>query len=78
MVTILASLTALALLAMLGSHVALLVRLAMRRPRYRALVALLVPPLVPYWGWRSGARNLVYAWGGALALYTVGVAIILR
>jgi hypothetical protein len=76
--TILVGLTAIALVAMLGVHVALLVRLAMHAPRYRALVALAVPPLAPYWSWRTGARRLVYVWAGALALYTFGVAVLLR
>jgi hypothetical protein len=76
--TILVGLTTIALVAMLGVHVALLVRLATRAPRYRALVALAVPPLAPYWGWRTGARTWVYVWGGALALYTLGVAVLLR
>jgi hypothetical protein len=76
--TIFALLTAAALLAMAGAHGAILVRLAMRRPRYRALVALAVPPLAPYWAWRQGTRTLVYVWGAALALYTCGVTVILR
>lgn len=75
---ILTLLTALALIAIAGAHGALLVRLALHKPRWRALIAFAVPPLAPYWGWRQGMRTLVYVWGAALALYTFGVAVILR
>jgi hypothetical protein len=74
----LVGLTALALVAAIGAHMTLLVRLAMNRPRYLALVALAVPPLAPYWGWRQGVRRPIYVWGAAVALYALGVAILAR
>ncbi len=76
--SLLVGLTALALLAAVGAHVTLLVRLAMSRPRYLALAALAVPPLAPYWGWRQGVRRPVYVWGAAVTLYALGVAILAR
>jgi hypothetical protein len=74
----LAVLTATALLAMVGAHAALLVHVARRLSVSRALVALVVPVLAPYWGWRAGARVPVYAWGVALLLYTFGLVVIGR
>jgi hypothetical protein len=68
----------LALVAMLGAHVALLVLLVMRPPRYRAVVALAVPPLAPYWGWQGGSRRLASVWGAGLVLYVVAAAVIKR
>lgn len=35
------------------AHVALLFGFMARPPRWRALLALLVPPLAPYWGWQE-------------------------
>jgi hypothetical protein len=74
----LAVLTTAALLAMLGAHVALLVRVTRGIGILRALVALVVPPLAPLWGWRAGARLPVYTWLVALLLYTFGVVVIGR
>ena len=71
-------LVALSLLVVLGVHVTLLGLIARQRPRYRAAVALLVPPLAPYWAWRSGVRVPVYVWGTAVLLYAFGVAITSR
>jgi hypothetical protein len=59
--------------AHLGAHVAIVVGL--RGDWLRAVLALLVPPLAPVWGWRAGMRHRVYAWTIALALYAVGVSI---
>jgi hypothetical protein len=78
MSTLLVALTAVALVAVTGAHVAILVLLGMGSPRHRALVALLVPPLAPYWAWREGMRKVVFAWGAGLLLYAVGVALLSR
>jgi hypothetical protein len=77
-VTALAFALVVALLVFLGAHAALLVSLAARPPRYRALVALVVPPLAPYWAWRSALRTRVYVWLGSLALYAAGIALLAR
>ena len=75
---VLAAIVALALVTFLGAHVALLSTLFARVPRYRGLVALAVPPLAPYWGWRVELRTRVYVWLGSLAVYAAGVAILAR
>jgi uncharacterized membrane protein YdcZ (DUF606 family) len=66
-----------ALLAMFAcAHVTIAVGLTgrSRQPR-RALIALLVPPLAPWWAWRAGLRAQTIVWGAALALYALGVAV---
>jgi hypothetical protein len=73
---VLAVLVALSLLVFAGAHVSLLGFLVAHAPRLRALVALLVPPLAPYWGWQSGLKMRVYVWTTALALYATGVAVL--
>ncbi len=69
---------ALVLLVFLGAHASLLGSLVTHRPRYRAAVALVVPPLAPYWGWRAGLRRRVYVWSAALLLYAAGVCALAR
>ena len=64
-----------ALAALVAVHLALVYGLVRRRPRYRALFALLVPPLAPYWGWDTGMRRRALLWVCALAAYAVGVGL---
>jgi len=69
-----------ALLAVFAcAHTAIAIGLARSRAeghvlRARALVALLVPPLAPWWAWQAGLRARTIVWGAALALYAIGVA----
>jgi hypothetical protein len=65
---------AVALVAFAVAHVTLVVGLAKRRLWWRALLALVAPPLAPWWGWREGMRARTIAWGAALTLYAIGVA----
>ncbi len=44
------------------AHVAIVFGLAMRRPRWRAVVALLVPPFAPYWAVREQMRFRAAMW----------------
>ena len=69
-----------ALAAFSGTHVTLALSLAVVRPRWRGAAAFLVPPLAPWWGWRSGMRRRTLAWAVALALYAsgVGAALLVR
>ncbi len=65
------------LACLLLAHTAILARLAFRStPRRRALAALLLPPLAPWWalrqGWRSG-----YAWVAALLGYAAALLTLL-
>jgi hypothetical protein len=76
MTQVVAVLVALSLLVFAGAHVSLLASLLVHAPRLRALVALVVPPLAPYWGWQRGVKVRVYVWATALALYAMGVAVL--
>ena len=57
------------------AHVALVGGLAVRRSFGRATLALLMPPLAPYWGWEAGMRKRALLWLGALAAYALGIAL---
>jgi len=54
------------------AHVALVAGLAVREPRTRGLVALLVPPLAPYWGLRERMRVRAAIWSLSLLVYVAG------
>jgi hypothetical protein len=69
---------ALAFVAFVAAHVALVVGLAQRATKLRAAAAFVVPPLAPWWGYRTGMRARVLAWGAALALYALGVGVAAR
>ncbi len=51
-------------------HIAIVWSLAMHHPRWRALVALVVPPLAPYWALRGGMVVRGGIWIGSVILYT--------
>ena len=54
-------------------HVAISARLFFRaRPRWRGVVALLVPPLAPIWAFREGYRRSAIAWIAAVVAYVIG------
>ncbi len=69
MVVFVALVTAFALLVTL--HVALVFRLVLRHPRWRGLVALVLPPLAPYWGMEAGMKRMAALWIVALSVYVV-------
>ena len=52
-----------------AAHARLMVALLWRRPRWRAALALLVPPLAPYWGWSERLRITSALWVFALVVY---------
>jgi hypothetical protein len=58
----------LAFAVVVTSHVTLVVGLAGRAPRWRALVAFVVPPLAPYWGW-DGLQRRSVLWVVGAVLY---------
>jgi hypothetical protein len=64
-----------ALAAFLAAHAVLVAGLARAGAWRRAVLAFLVPPLAPWWGWSAGLRRPVMAWGAALVLYAAGVAV---
>jgi len=51
-------------------HIAIVLGLAWRDPRWRALAAFFVPPLAPYWALRSGMILRGAIWIGSVVLYT--------
>lgn len=59
-------------------HIAITLGLAQRKPRWRALVALVVPPFAPYWAWREHMRRRVGLWIGAVLAYLVLLALASR
>jgi hypothetical protein len=42
------------------------------KPRWRGLLALLVPPLAPWFGWRAGRRWNAGVWLFAAVIYALG------
>jgi hypothetical protein len=62
-----------ALAVFVAAHGVLVVGLARRRAWGRAAIALLVPPLAPWWGYRAGMRVAALVWGASLLLYAAGV-----
>ncbi len=59
--------------ALVTAHVALAFGLVFERPRWRAVVALLVFPLAPYWGLQAGMRTRGLLWIGAGVVYTIAL-----
>jgi hypothetical protein len=64
-----------ALAAYVGAHLALVGGLVAAGRWGRAALALVVPPLAPWWGWEQGMRRRVVAWAAALAVYALLVAL---
>jgi hypothetical protein len=62
-----------ALVAQVGAHVALVIGLARRKPRWRALAAVALPPLAPIWGWSEMPRS-ARVWALAFAAYAIAIA----
>ncbi len=57
-------------------HVAIVVRLIWRAtPRYRGVVALVVPPLAPVWAYEQRWRRMCWIWGGAVVIYASFLAV---
>lgn len=52
------------------SHLTVVAGLAARAPRWRAAVALVAPPLAPWWAIRVGMKRRAAAWlAGAVAYF---------
>jgi hypothetical protein len=54
-------------------HVTLVLGLLARTPRWRGLVALVVPPLAPYWGFLEGLRVRGVLWVATLGSYATAM-----
>ena len=57
-------------------HVALAGRIFLRtRPRWRGLLALVVPPLAVIWGFRSGFQRTSVLWLVAVVVYLIALIV---
>ena len=72
------ALLVLAFATLVTAHVALAAGLSARAPRWRGAVALVVPPLAPWWGWRTRLRARTALWMTAAAIYLALLAFALR
>lgn len=59
-------------------HVALTMGLACRASRWRALLAFIVAPLAPWWGWQAQMRIRGALWVAAAVAYGVALGFSLR
>jgi hypothetical protein len=55
------------------THLGLAVALTLKKPRWRGPVALLVPPLAPYWGHGAKLRKASYLWVVSLFIYVLAL-----
>jgi hypothetical protein len=58
---------------LLTAHVVIAASLLARPPRWRALVALLLPPLAPYYALRERQRGRGATWLAAAMVYALGL-----
>ncbi len=72
------ALLVLAFATLVTVHVTLAAGLGARAPRWRGAVALVVPPLAPWWGWRTRLRARTVLWIVAAAIYVALLAFALR
>jgi hypothetical protein len=70
---VLVALPSLAFAALVTAHVRLLFGLVARPPRLRALWALFVPVLAPYWGYREKLTGWATGWAVALVVYALSL-----
>jgi hypothetical protein len=68
-------LPSLAFATLVTAHVRLLAGLLARPPRLRALWALFVPPLAPFWAYRLELRAWATIWLVALGTYALSLLI---
>ncbi|MFT3766352.1 MAG: hypothetical protein QM820_12700 [Minicystis sp.] len=60
----------LGLATLITTHIGLSVRILLRqKPRWRGLVAFVVPPLAVIWGLRAGWKGIAALWLGAVGVY---------
>jgi hypothetical protein len=57
----------------LVAHVTLVIGLLRRDPWWHGLVALVVPPLAPFWGYEAKLRGRVTLWVTSLVVYLASV-----
>lgn len=54
-------------------HIATIVGLVQRQPRWRAAVAFFVPVLAPYWAWQEQMKMRAIMWVGGVVVYLVAL-----
>jgi hypothetical protein len=59
-------------------HVTLALGLSLRRPRWRALVAFVVPPFAPFWGFRERMWVRSAVWVVAAVTYVIAFSLARR
>lgn len=73
--TILVAAVVLAFAFLVTAHLAIVVGLVARTPRWRALAALVFPPLALYWGWQQRMRVRSVLWIVGLVVYVVALVL---
>lgn len=63
----------LAFAALVTAHVLIVAGLFARHPRWHAPIALVVPPLAPYWAAREGMRVRSLVWLMGIVVYGVAL-----
>jgi hypothetical protein len=71
---IVVGLLVLAFATLVTAHVTLALGLMRRAPRWHGLVALVVPPLAPWWAWRDSMRVRGAIWVAAAIAYAAALA----
>jgi hypothetical protein len=56
---------------LITAHVAIVAGLVLRPQRWRAAIALLFPPIAPYWGMHERMHGRTIVWLLALSVYIV-------
>jgi hypothetical protein len=64
--------------ALVTAHVAIVIGLGGKSPRWRAAVALAVAPLAPYWALTSGMKARGWIWIGSVCLYAAVLSFVSR
>lgn len=71
--TVVVALLVVAFAWLVTTHVTIAVGLVRRRPRWRALVALVLAPSAPYWAWQERMRVRTVMWIASAVLYVVAL-----
>lgn len=72
--TIVLAVLVLAFATLVTTHLVIAVRMMWRvQPRYRGLVALVVPPMAPVWAWGQRWTKLASLWVGAVVIYAAAL-----
>jgi hypothetical protein len=75
---ILVAVLSLAFAALVTVHVAIVIGLLTRAPRWRAALSLVVSPLAPYWAFQTGMRLRAFAWLVAASAYVAAIVVATR